>query len=229
VHAMTLSRVVAVNVIVFVLLLVLCEVTARSIRIAVSCLEARCDWSAAASLRVRTLPAFEPEFIGLSRFDPYLGYAPREGFVRVLSDPTEDWVDALVTIRGDGFRSNGPRGPLPTSTVLVVGDSFTFGDQVSDDETWPACLEATLHRGVDNGGVWLRCGAGAETSAPQAQRKEVRAPRLVNSGRRRFRTRSLELLLRASQAGRRPDYRRAHVGSDPGPTTAGIRIQADPT
>jgi hypothetical protein len=46
-------------VIVFVLLLVLCEVTARSIRIAGSCLEARCDWSAAASLRVRTLPAFE--------------------------------------------------------------------------------------------------------------------------------------------------------------------------
>jgi hypothetical protein len=35
-----------------------------------------------------------------------------------------------------------------------VGDSFTFGDQVSADETWPACLEATLHRGVDNGGVF---------------------------------------------------------------------------
>ena len=25
---------------------------------------------------------------------------------------------------------------------------------VSDDGTWPACLEATLHRGVDNGGVF---------------------------------------------------------------------------
>ena len=45
--------------IVFVLPLALCEVTARPIRIAGSCLEARCDWSAAASLRVRTLPAFE--------------------------------------------------------------------------------------------------------------------------------------------------------------------------
>jgi hypothetical protein len=38
--------------------------------------------------------------------------------------------------------------------AVVVDDSFTFGDQVSDDETWPACLEATLHRGVDNGGVF---------------------------------------------------------------------------
>jgi hypothetical protein len=37
--------------------------------------------------------------------------------------------------------------------VLVVGDSFTFGEQVSDNETWPACLERKLGRGVDNGGV----------------------------------------------------------------------------
>jgi len=37
---------------------------------------------------------------------------------------------------------------------LVVGDSFTFGDNVSDNETWPACLERKLGRGVDNGGVF---------------------------------------------------------------------------
>jgi len=44
------------------------------------------------------------------------------------------------------------RPPLPAD-VLVVGDSFTFGEQVSDNETWPACLERKLGRGVDNGGV----------------------------------------------------------------------------
>jgi hypothetical protein len=37
---------------------------------------------------------------------------------------------------------------------LVVGDSFTFGFQVSDNETWPACLERKLGLGVDNGGVF---------------------------------------------------------------------------
>jgi hypothetical protein len=51
------------------------------------------------------------------------------------------------------------------AAVLVVGDSFTFGDQVSDDETWPACLEATLHRGVDNGGVF---GYGAAQALRRA-------------------------------------------------------------
>jgi len=38
--------------------------------------------------------------------------------------------------------------------VLAVGDSFTFGDQVSDDETWPAQLEQLLQRPVLNGGVF---------------------------------------------------------------------------
>ena len=43
--------------------------------------------------------------------------------------------------------------PRCRQTFLVVGDSFTFGEQVSDNETWPACLERKLGRGVDNGGL----------------------------------------------------------------------------
>jgi len=42
-----------------------------------------------------------------------------------------------------------------------VGDSFTFGDQVSDNETWAACLERKLGRGVDNGGVFAYGAAQA--------------------------------------------------------------------
>jgi lysophospholipase L1-like esterase len=44
----------------------------------------------------------------------------------------------------------------PTSddgAILAVGDSFVFGDQVSDDETWPSILENRLNRRVVNGGV----------------------------------------------------------------------------
>ena len=89
--------------------------------------------------------------IGFTRFDELLGYVPREGFSAILN--TAGWHGDKVTIRKDGFRSNGSEpSPLPAD-VLVVGDSFTFGDQVSDNETWPACLERKLGRGLDNGGV----------------------------------------------------------------------------
>src|SRR5262249_14017384 len=52
--------------------------------------------------------------------------------------------------------------------VLVVGDSFTFGVQVSNNETWPACLERKLSRGVDNGGG---LGYGAAQSLLRASLK----------------------------------------------------------
>jgi hypothetical protein len=34
-----------------------------------------------------------------------------------------------------------------------LGDSYTFGDEVSDDETWPAILERLTHHRVVNGEV----------------------------------------------------------------------------
>jgi hypothetical protein len=40
-----------------------------------------------------------------------------------------------------------------TEPILAVGDSFTFGDWVSDWETWPAQLEKLSGRRVINGGV----------------------------------------------------------------------------
>jgi hypothetical protein len=38
--------------------------------------------------------------------------------------------------------------------VLVLGDSFAFGDEVDDSDTWPAQLEQRLGRPVLNGGVF---------------------------------------------------------------------------
>jgi hypothetical protein len=89
--------------------------------------------------------------IGWTRFDELLGYVPREGFSATINVPP--WHGGKLTIRKDGFRSNGSEPPPFPAEVLVVGDSFTFGEQVSDNETWPACLERKLGRGVDNGGV----------------------------------------------------------------------------
>lgn len=86
--------------------------------------------------------------------DPLLGYRPKPGYA------SDDNVwGTQVTIDDDGLRANGPgrlagAAPAPSEHILAVGDSFTFGDQVSDGETWPAYLEQMLARPVRNGGVF---------------------------------------------------------------------------
>lgn len=87
--------------------------------------------------------------------DPVLGFVPRPGFA---SDDNQ-W-GTQVSIDERGLRNNSFRAATPRvwttahRHVLAVGDSFTFGDQVSDDETWPARLEVLTQKVVWNGGVF---------------------------------------------------------------------------
>jgi len=143
------AKIVAVNLLVFLVLLVVAEILLRSVWTVRSCIKAECDLSRIAGLKVRKVDRAID--IGLTRFDELLGYVPREGFSATIN--ADGWVNGKVTIRNDGFRSNGSEPPPLPTDVLTVGDSFTFGDHVSDNETWPACLERKLGRGVDNGGV----------------------------------------------------------------------------
>ena len=84
-------------------------------------------------------------------FDPELGWSPRPGF----SSADNAW-QTQVSINALGLRSNGSGTADPDSryTVLACGDSFTFGDQVSDYETWPSYLEAESGLRVANAGVF---------------------------------------------------------------------------
>src|SRR5262245_8426171 len=143
-------KIVVVNLVVFLVLLIVAEILARSVWTVWSCIKFECDLSNITGLRVREI--YRATYIGMSRFDELLGYVPREGFSGIINAP--GWINAKVTIRTDGFRSNGSETIPPLADVLAVGDSFTFGDQVSDNETWPACLERKLGGGVDNGGVF---------------------------------------------------------------------------
>jgi len=128
-------------------------------------LELNCDFSRITGLKVRR-QIDKATDIGFSRFDPVLGHVPREGFSSIINAP--GWVNAKVTITQDGFRSNGS-GTFPgSSDALVVGGSFPFGAQVSDSETWPACLERKLGQGVDNGGMF---GYGAAQALKRASLK----------------------------------------------------------
>jgi len=84
------------------------------------------------------------------KFHETLGWIPQPGY----SSNNNMW-GTDVTILKDGIRSNENHLKLESShSVLAVGDSFTFGDEVSNNETWPAILERLIKRPVLNAGVF---------------------------------------------------------------------------
>jgi hypothetical protein len=80
--------------------------------------------------------------VGRMAYHPQLGWIPRPG--RFSGDWTSN-VDA------SSIRSTGRS--ITTRPILAVGDSFTFGDEVEDSETWAANLEEFLNKRVLNAGV----------------------------------------------------------------------------
>ena len=88
-----------------------------------------------------------------AEFDKQLGWIPRQGSAGI-----ENVWGTQVTILLDGIRANGKRQSSPLSKegdlILAIGDSFTFGDQVSDHQTWPAFLEELTGIRTLNGGVF---------------------------------------------------------------------------
>lgn len=84
----------------------------------------------------------------------------RSGNRVLMHDPLLGWrMKDDVFIPEGGF-TTGPMGvrmnatapgPLREGGILAVGDSFTAGSGVRDDETWPARLEALLGQPVTNG------------------------------------------------------------------------------
>ena len=74
--------------------------------------------------------------------DDRLGHVPRAGHAA-----------PGVTIEADGRRSTGALPATSGAPILAVGDSFTFGAEVADQETWPSLLQRITGRRVLNGGV----------------------------------------------------------------------------
>lgn len=72
--------------------------------------------------------------------DPVLGYA-------LVPDQDAYTHDRPARVNRAGLRRSSeisPEKPRGERRVLVLGDSFTFGNGVLDDETYPAVLEALL-------------------------------------------------------------------------------------
>jgi hypothetical protein len=101
------------------------------------------------------------KFTGFHIYDAELGWVPKP-------ERTSLWGQTVTILKG-GIRSNG-NGKVWDGTgepILAVGDSYTFGDQVSDWQTWPAQLEQLSGRRVINAGV---DGYGVDQAFLRAQR-----------------------------------------------------------
>lgn len=62
-------------------------------------------------------------------------------------------VSNVYNSDADGFRRTTARASLAEPPILVTGSSFAKGDEVNDDEAWPAYLQDLIGRKVVNAGV----------------------------------------------------------------------------
>ena len=92
-------------------------------------------------------PLIEAFYKRLYRYDPRFGWLP------LSNVSVKEWSGRASTL-DDGFRSNGKQSNIKNGiSILALGDSFTFGDDVSDTDTWPAFLEQLTRFKVYNAGV----------------------------------------------------------------------------
>lgn len=77
-----------------------------------------------------------------AELDPELGW-------RLIPNRRSDWHNTLDY----GIRRNYEETTIRTGEILAVGDSFTEGWELEDDDSWPAYLELHSKIPVVNGGV----------------------------------------------------------------------------
>ena len=81
------------------------------------------------------------------------------GLCAYTYDATLGWVlpttchTPRYSVDDNGFRRTPTAGPLAEPSILATGASFTLGEEVADDESWPAYLQNATGRKVTNAGV----------------------------------------------------------------------------
>lgn len=116
--------------------------------------EATLDWS---NIVLEDRRATRAAGAGRLKYDAGLGFVPTQGY-----RPTP-----------------APAGlALAEPPILAVGDSYAYGDEVSDEETWAALLQALTHRRTVNAGV---SGYGLDQIVLRAERaaRELRPAAIV--------------------------------------------------
>ncbi len=101
----------------------------------------------------KTWYSFENNLVVIHKFDENLRSNLKEAKFKNLNLPR--WAEnSNITINKLGFRENDNEDLIfkNNQKILTTGDSFTYGSQVSNDETWPSYLENLIKIKVNNGG-----------------------------------------------------------------------------
>jgi hypothetical protein len=88
-----------------------------------------------------------------------MGIGPGGDSCQYVYSPAIGWkspancASASFNSDGDGFRRSASQASLAEPPILVTGSSFAKGDEVGDNEAWPAYLQDMIGRKVVNAGV----------------------------------------------------------------------------
>lgn len=94
---------------------------------------------------------FQPDRLSVGypeQFDPDLGWVPKPSH-RSVDRSSGSPIQTLE----HGIRSHGHSPIKSPNRIMTLGDSFTWGEQVADNETWPFYLQQQTHWEVINAGV----------------------------------------------------------------------------
>jgi hypothetical protein len=94
-------KLIAVNLLVFVAILVVAEIILRVSQTISSCFKSDCNASYVSAVTIHKIEKRSPTN-AIGRFDEELGQVPKEGFNALV----DRWNNAKVTITDEGFRDN---------------------------------------------------------------------------------------------------------------------------
>ena len=152
---MSWIKIALINMLILLALLIICEIGLRIVWTGYKCYKGACDFSRISKFKITdsTRIGFTENNIGITKYDPNLGYVPNPGFKGFIAE----WNSKYVSIDENGFRENVSDNTKikfdNNLKILTVGTSFVFGDEVNNHETWSACLEREIKQKVYNGGV----------------------------------------------------------------------------
>tara|TARA_A100001015_G_C15016976_1_gene726006 strand:+ start:1015 stop:2166 length:1152 start_codon:yes stop_codon:yes gene_type:complete len=144
------------------------EISFRTIKYVYKCAKNECD------KKIFTLKPYEDSVnLGIQKPHKLLGYAPQDNLSLVINQKGWNFINVNTNLHGIR-ESNITK--KDSNLILNVGDSFAFGDQVSDSETYQYCLNNFADRKFINAGV-----SGYGTGQAILRAKEL-YPKLKPSG-----------------------------------------------
>jgi lysophospholipase L1-like esterase len=96
-----------------------------------------------------SFPNFVADRVDIFKVESWAKYDSHLGWITTPDQGAADGAPITTDKYGDRMPSNTVR-PLPQRAILAVGDSFTFGTDVNNEESWPAILERLSGRAVVN-------------------------------------------------------------------------------